>query len=161
MAAPEVPLRYVGIDRSSAAFRLMKQMGWEEGEGLGKEKQGIGTEKPNAWAFDTTQFDSILKKLKVQAVEINKDEDDEKDEKKAASKPSPAKENQDAAVKFTRPQGRYKKREKGKLVHAYSSQDLEGILVNRAKSPEIDHAEEVSEEANSIEIHLPDVEGNF
>lgn len=26
---------------------------------------GIGTEKPNAWAFDTTQFDSILKKLKV------------------------------------------------------------------------------------------------
>ncbi|KAL0330029.1 UNVERIFIED_CONTAM: G-patch domain-containing protein 1 [Sesamum radiatum] len=173
MAAPEVPLRYVGIDRSSAAFRLMKQMGWEEGEGLGKEKQGIkgyvrvknkqdtlgiGTEKPNAWAFDTTQFDSILKKLKVQAVEINKDEDDEKDEKKAAAKPSPAKENQDSAVKFTRPQGRYKKREKGKLVHAYSSQDLEGILVNRAKSPEIDRAQEVSEEANSIEIHLPDME---
>ncbi|KAK4389246.1 G-patch domain-containing protein 1 [Sesamum angolense] len=174
MAAPEVPLRYVGIDRSSAAFRLMKQMGWEEGEGLGKEKQGIkgyvrvknkqdtlgiGTEKPNAWAFDTTQFDSILKKLKVQAVEINKDEDDEKDEKKAAAKPRPAKENQDTAVKFTRPQGRYKKREKGKLVHAYSSQDLEGILVNRAKSPEIDRAQEVSEEANSIEIHLPDMEG--
>ncbi|KAK4435402.1 G-patch domain-containing protein 1 [Sesamum alatum] len=172
MAAPEVPLRYVGIDRSSAAFRLMKQMGWEEGEGLGKEKQGIkgyvrvknkqdtlgiGTEKPNAWAFDTTQFDSILKKLKVQAVEINKDEDDEKDEKKAAAKPSPSKENQDEVVKVTRPQGRYKRREKGKLVHAYSSKDLEGILVNRAKSPEIDHAQEVSEEANSIEI-IPDME---
>ena len=26
---------------------------------------GIGTDIPNAWAFDTTQFDSILKKLKV------------------------------------------------------------------------------------------------
>lgn len=26
---------------------------------------GIGTEIPNAWAFDTAQFDSILKKLKV------------------------------------------------------------------------------------------------
>lgn len=26
---------------------------------------GIGTEKPNNWAFDTTQFDNILKKLKV------------------------------------------------------------------------------------------------
>ncbi|KAL7168563.1 hypothetical protein ACSBR2_038908 [Camellia fascicularis] len=31
-------------------------------------------------------------------------------------------------VKSTRPQGRYKKRERGKLVHAYSSEDLGGIL---------------------------------
>ncbi|CAK7335608.1 unnamed protein product [Dovyalis caffra] len=88
MAAPEAPLRYVGIVRESPAFRLMKQMGWEEGEGLGKDKQGIkgyvrvknkqdttgvGVEKPNNWAFDTTQFDSILKRLKVQAVQ-SKDE---------------------------------------------------------------------------------------
>jgi len=26
---------------------------------------GIGLEKPNQWAFDTTQFDNILKRLKV------------------------------------------------------------------------------------------------
>lgn len=26
---------------------------------------GIGNEEPNNWAFDTTQFDNILKKLKV------------------------------------------------------------------------------------------------
>lgn len=26
---------------------------------------GIGLEKPNEWAFDTTQFDNILKRLKV------------------------------------------------------------------------------------------------
>ena len=26
---------------------------------------GIGVEKSNPWAFDTTQFDNILKKLKV------------------------------------------------------------------------------------------------
>ena len=26
---------------------------------------GVGVEKPNNWAFDTTQFDSILKRLKV------------------------------------------------------------------------------------------------
>ncbi|KAK6158279.1 hypothetical protein DH2020_005593 [Rehmannia glutinosa] len=192
MASPEAPLRYVGVDRSSAAFRLMKQMdlfrlymltmlldhdavveGWEEGEGLGKEKQGIkgyvrvknkqdtsgiGTEKPNAWAFDTSQFDNILKKLKVQAVDINMDRADEKDGQEADAKLSPSKDNKDSVVKVTRPQGRYKRREKGKLVNAYSSQDLEGILVNRAKSPEANHAVEVSEEEKLIEIHLPDME---
>ncbi|KAF7843562.1 G patch domain-containing protein 4-like isoform X1 [Senna tora] len=58
----------------------------KEGEGLGKEKQGIkgyvrvqnkhnttgiGVDKLNNWAFDTTQFDSIFKRLKVQAVQSN------------------------------------------------------------------------------------------
>ncbi|KZV15368.1 hypothetical protein F511_20353 [Dorcoceras hygrometricum] len=139
MATPEVPLRYVGVDRSSAAFRLMKQMGWEEGEGLGREKQGIkgyvrvknkqdtlgiGSEQPNAWAFDTTQFDNILKKLKVVM------SSDEKDEVKSASESVLSIDKQETATKVTRPQGRYKKREKGKLVHGYSSQDLEGILVS-------------------------------
>ncbi|KAL3844546.1 hypothetical protein ACJIZ3_001949 [Penstemon smallii] len=173
MATPEVPLRYVGIDKSSAAFRLMKQMGWEEGEGLGKEKQGIkgyvrvknkqdtlgvGNEKPNAWAFDTTQFDSILKKLKVQSVEINIDEEDEKDEMKEAATAAPSKDNQDTVAKVTRPQGRYQKREKGKSVRAYSSKDLEGILVSRPKSPEISFAQEVSEGGES-EIQVLDLEG--
>ncbi|CAI9755476.1 unnamed protein product [Fraxinus pennsylvanica] len=177
MSAPEAPLRYVGIDRNSAAFRLMKQMGWEEGEGLGKEKQGIkgyvrvenkqdtlgiGTEKPNAWAFDTTQFDSILKKLKVQAVEINNDKVDKKDKAKAkkveAKKQNKAsKDNHDTAVKVTRPQGRYKRREKGKLVQAYSSQDLEGILVKKVKSPDISNDQDVSKEAESMKIQVPDI----
>ncbi|KAK1297841.1 hypothetical protein QJS10_CPB14g01216 [Acorus calamus] len=40
-AAPEAPICYVGVSRCSPAFRLMKQMGWEEGGGLGKAKQGI------------------------------------------------------------------------------------------------------------------------
>ncbi|EYU23424.1 hypothetical protein MIMGU_mgv1a012511mg [Erythranthe guttata] len=173
MAEPEAPLRYVGVDRSSAAFRLMKHMGWEEGEGLGKEKKGIkgyvrvknkqdtlgiGTEKPNAWAFDTTQFDSILKKLKVQAVTINKDEVDDKDEEIVAEKCSPSKDKKETVVKVTRPQGRYQKREKGKLVHAYSARDLEGILVNRAKSPKTNYASDASEEEKSIEINLLDIE---
>ncbi|RVX04141.1 hypothetical protein CK203_015547 [Vitis vinifera] len=142
MAAPEAPLCYVGIARQSAAFRLMKQMGWEEGEGLGKDKQGIkgyvrvqnkqdtlgvGVEKPNNWAFDTAQFDSILKKLKVQAVETN-DEVDEKNDVQAGKESDASKDVKDPVVKVTRPQGRYKRREKGKLVHSYSSKDLEGIL---------------------------------
>ncbi|KAD5508358.1 hypothetical protein R6Q59_031083 [Mikania micrantha] len=141
MAAPEAPLCYVGVARKSAAFRLMKQMGWEEGEGLGKEKQGIkghvrvtnkqdtvgiGLDKPNAWAFDTTQFDGILKKLKVQATVIEHDEDDDIETE------SP-KEDSKTTVKATRPQGRYKRREKGKHVRAYSAKDLEGILVKKVE----------------------------
>ncbi|GFZ01334.1 D111/G-patch domain-containing protein [Actinidia rufa] len=149
MAAPDAPVCYVGIERKSAAFRLMKQMGWEEGEGLGKDKQGIKgyvrvknkqdttDEVKNNWAFDTAQFDSILKRLKVQAAEINdkavKKDDDQDDDNDVGTEPNASKDSKDAAVKATRPQGRYKKRERGKFVHAYSSEDLEGILVKKAE----------------------------
>ncbi|KAJ0619293.1 putative G-patch domain-containing protein [Helianthus annuus] len=141
MAAPEAPLCYVGVARKSAAFRLMKQMGWEEGEGLGKEKQGIkghvrvsnkqdtvgiGLDKPNAWAFDTTQFDGILKKLKVQATTVVEQDDDD------LETDSPKKDGK-TTVKATRPQGRYKRREKGKHVRSYSAKDLEGILVKKVE----------------------------
>nr|KJB52199.1 hypothetical protein B456_008G250200 [Gossypium raimondii] len=147
MAAPEAPLRYVGIPRQSAAFRLMKQMGWEEGEGLGKDKQGIksyvrvknkqdtiagvGLEKPNPWAFDTAQFDSILKRLKVQAAQIN--DEAEKNENQELTETNVSNDSEGQVVKATRPQGRYKKRERGKLVQAYSSEDLEGILAKRVE----------------------------
>ncbi|XVF51414.1 hypothetical protein PTKIN_Ptkin04bG0183500 [Pterospermum kingtungense] len=146
MAAPEAPLCYVGIARQSAAFRLMKQMGWEEGEGLGKDKQGIkgyvrvknkqdttgvGLDKPNPWAFDTAQFDSILKRLKVQAVQTN--DEAKKNENQVETKTDVSNDSEEQAVKATRPQGRYKKRERGKLVHAYSSKDLEGILAKKVE----------------------------
>ncbi|KAJ6703543.1 G PATCH DOMAIN CONTAINING PROTEIN [Salix viminalis] len=154
MAAPEAPLRYVGIVKESPAFRLMKQMGWEEGEGLGKDKQGIkgyvrvknkqdttgvGVEKPNNWAFDTTQFDSILKRLKVQAVQSNDEvfprptealKENSNEEKTEADATNDAKEQ---VVKATRARGRYHKRERGKLVNAYSSKDLSGILVKKSE----------------------------
>ncbi|GAY39188.1 hypothetical protein CUMW_042430 [Citrus unshiu] len=145
MAVPEASPCYVGVARKSAAFRLMKQMGWEEGEGLGKDKQGIkgyirvknkqdstgiGVDKPNPWAFDTAQFDSILKRLKVQATQTN-DEADKDD----APVETGTIDSQDQIVKATRPQGRYKKRERGKLVRGYSSKDLEGILVRKVEEP--------------------------
>ncbi|XP_022760686.1 uncharacterized protein LOC111306919 [Durio zibethinus] len=147
MAAPEAPLCYVGIARQSAAFRLMKQMGWEEGEGLGKDKQGIkgyvrvknkkdttgvGLDKPNPWAFDTAQFDSILKRLKVEQATQNNDEADN-NENQVEAKMDVSNDTEEQVVKATRPQGRYKKRERGKLVHAYSSKDLEGIFAKKGE----------------------------
>ncbi|KAF8413233.1 hypothetical protein HHK36_001209 [Tetracentron sinense] len=180
MTAPEAPLCYVGVARQSAAFRLMKQMGWEEGEGLGKDKQGIkgyvkvknkqdttgvGLDKvANAWAFDTSQFDNILKRLKVQAAEINEaetnDEVVEKNEIQEGTKNCASKEDQDPIVKVTRPQGRYKKRERGKLVHAYSSKDLEGILVKKVESPQTNLEVSELESTKAFEFHVFDVEGN-
>ncbi|KAJ4877150.1 D111/G-patch domain-containing protein [Raphanus sativus] len=175
MAAPEAPVKYVGILKESAAFRLMKSMGWEEGEGLGKDKQGIkgyvrvknkqdttgvGVDKPNPWAFDTTQFDNILKKLKVQAAPIKKDDASEKEAESddEAGKSEPVKPN---VAKVTRPQGRYKRREKGKLVNSYSSKDLEGILVKRTEEPSPAVCD-IADDAMEIEIisedQHPDVE---
>ncbi|KAH9775356.1 G-patch domain-containing protein 1 [Citrus sinensis] len=148
MAVPEASPCYVGVARKSAAFRLMKQMGWEEGEGLGKDKQGIkgyirvknkqyttgiGVDKPNPWAFDTAQFDSILKRLKVQATQTNDEAD--KDDAPVETGTEGTIDSQDQIVKATRPQGRYKKRERGKLVRGYSSKDLEGILVRKVEEP--------------------------
>lgn len=144
MAAPEAPVCYAGVQRESAAFRLMKQMGWEEGEGLGKDKQGIkghirvknkqdftgvGLEQASKnWAFDTTQFDNILKRLKVHVAEPNHGEMEESN----SAKDSPVEILKvDLSVKATRPQGRYKKREKGKSVKTYSEKDLQGILVSK------------------------------
>ncbi|KAL0914055.1 hypothetical protein M5K25_017554 [Dendrobium thyrsiflorum] len=148
MASPEAPLCYAGVARQSAAFRLMKQMGWEEGEGLGKEKQGIkrhvgvknkqdtkGVGLDNAannWVFDTSQFDNILKRLKVQVAQP----DDKEMLGKGGTQINGETEilELDEAVKATRPQGRYKKRERGKAVNAYSEKDLQGILGNKLEN---------------------------
>nr|VDD29406.1 unnamed protein product [Brassica oleracea] len=169
MAAPEAPVKYVGILKESAAFRLMKSMGWEEGEGLGKDKQGIkgyvrvknkqdttagvGVDKPNPWAFDTTQFDNILKKLKVVSVSFfssglfeNQMEEAESEDEAVKSEPAVSK-----VAKVTRPLGRlYKRREKGKLVNSYSSKDLEGILVKRTEDP----SPAVCDIADTMEIEI-------
>ncbi|KAF4354839.1 hypothetical protein F8388_018043 [Cannabis sativa] len=158
MAAPEAPLCYVGVARQSAAFRLMKQMGWEEGEGLGKDKQGIkghvrvknkqdttgiGLEKPNAWAFDTTQFDGILKRLKVQTAQPD--------------------------AKKTEVEDEYMRRERAKLVHSYSAKDLEGILCPQqakveeptATNPSLSGQVKELEKASEAECHIIFAEGNM
>ncbi|CAL5437543.1 unnamed protein product [Camellia sinensis] len=181
MAAPEAPLCYVGVARKSAAFRLMKQMGWEEGEGLGKDNQGIKghvrvknkqdtagigvDEAKKNWAFDTTQFDNILKRLKVQSTEINDEavqkDDGQEDDTDIGTQSNVSKDSkEDTVVKATRPQGRYKKRERGKFVQTYSSKDLEGILVKKVEEcPQTNYNEDsvlelVEESAN----HVFDVE---
>ncbi|XVF47018.1 hypothetical protein PTKIN_Ptkin03bG0075400 [Pterospermum kingtungense] len=124
MAAPEAPLYYVGIAHQSAAFRLMKQMGWEKGEGLGKDKQGIKAEN---------------------------------NENQVETKTDVSNDTKDQVIKATRQQGRYKKRERGKLVHAYSSKDLEGIPAKKVEessptNPTVDCEMELIETTESVDF---------
>ncbi|KAG6542823.1 hypothetical protein Mapa_015727 [Marchantia paleacea] len=148
----EASVMFQGVAKQSAAFRLMQQMGWEEGHGLGKDLQGmkshirvskksdtsgIGLDakaKAQAnWALNTHAYDSILKNLKVQvAVTVTEDDgdsssSDEDNDDLKKDEVAPVVEE----IKFrkvARPQGRYKKREQGKMVGAYSSTDLAAIL---------------------------------
>ncbi|GKB47696.1 hypothetical protein Tco_0898449 [Tanacetum coccineum] len=80
------------------------------------------------WAFDTKQFDDILKKLNIQAAEIKDDEVVRKEEVRETKSP---KKSNETVIKATRPQGRYKRKEREKRVDAYSAQDLEGILAKK------------------------------
>ncbi|KAK4797044.1 hypothetical protein SAY86_029370 [Trapa natans] len=179
MAAPEGPLCYVGIARQSAAFRLMKQMRLYVGVGGRRETRegqardqrfvrvknkqdttGVGVEKPNQWAFDTTQFDGILKRLKVQSAETS--EEAEKDNSQVQNETIDS-IDQTPSVKTTRARGRYQKREKGKLVKVYSSQDLEGILVKKSEPVEMDSDADIPSKdggADTLEAHVSIDEGN-
>ena len=41
MTTQEISTRYQGVQKDSAGYKLLKGMGWKEGEGLGASKQGI------------------------------------------------------------------------------------------------------------------------
>ncbi|BBN09636.1 Pin2-interacting protein X1 [Marchantia polymorpha subsp. ruderalis] len=145
----EASVMFQGVAKQSAAFRLMQQMGWEEGNGLGKDLQGmkshirvskksdtsgIGLDakaKAQAnWALNTHAYDSILKNLKVQvAVTATEDGGDSSSSDEDNDDPKKDEVVEETKVrKVARPQGRYKKREQGKMVGAYSSTDLAAIL---------------------------------
>ncbi|KAG0563031.1 hypothetical protein M758_9G189000 [Ceratodon purpureus] len=139
----EAPILYQGVSKESLAFRLMTQMGWEEGSGLGKNKQGIkshvrvrqrkdnsgvGTDEQKKaaanWTVNTHIFDNILKNLKVKAAEPETKEDSSDED----SSDDDSVEVAPVVKKVARPQGRYKRREGGKLVKGYSATDLNAIL---------------------------------
>jgi hypothetical protein len=67
--------------------------------------------------------DSLLLLISVPKEESDETSDDEVPEVKEVN-----------VKKVSRPQGRYKRREGGKLVRGYSETDLKAILVNTATS---------------------------
>lgn len=127
-------------------------MGWQEGEGLGKEKQGItehvrvSKKKDNSgvgidaqqkaasnWTFNTTTFDSILKNLNVIVADTSQEGDNDKQNETVAHDLKLTKSL--PLTKVTRPQGRYKKRELGKVLQGKSQVDLDAILGFGNKPP--------------------------
>ncbi|XP_028090960.1 uncharacterized protein LOC114291113 [Camellia sinensis] len=89
----------------------------------GKKTKGLGKRSKASKDMSGLRTNRTLH----QAAEI-KDEAVEKDDVQDVDTEATTETN--TVVKSTRPQGRYKKRERGKLVHAYSSEDLGGILVS-------------------------------
>lgn len=113
---------YQGMEKNSKAFKLLKSMGWKEGQGLGAQKQGItehvrvkkkfdalgvgAAEQANRlrdWTTGMVSFDSILSGLKeVKAAprpEESEDEEPSEEQKKPIKqKKSKGKKRQDDAV---------------------------------------------------------------
>ncbi|CAI5532362.1 unnamed protein product, partial [Closterium sp. Naga37s-1] len=177
---------FQGVEKDSLGFKLMKNMGWEEGKGLGKNGQGIAThvrvtkkfdtagvgiaeakKETCNWSVNTAVFDDLLKRLNVAVKDSNSRQqqasdssssdssDDESDESrssgegegglkmkkmkkmKKSKKEKEKKEKRKQAEeetelpkrqKLVRPQGRYHRREAGKCVKSYSTNDLSAIL---------------------------------
>ena len=74
--------RFQGVQKESAGYRLLKSMGWEEGQGLGASKQGIkqhirvkknfenwgvgavtAAERARDWSVGMVEFHRVLSNL--------------------------------------------------------------------------------------------------
>jgi Pin2-interacting protein X1 len=96
----------------------------------------------------------------VQSVKAGDDDEAENSEAEVETKVSD--ETRDVVAKATRPQGRYKRRERGKLVQAYSSKDLEGILAkNVEESPQEEEDLKLDDKSEPLdEIETVDYSAN-
>ncbi|KAK8808767.1 hypothetical protein WA538_002328 [Blastocystis sp. DL] len=134
------------VESSSKSFgmKMMKMMGWKEGEGLGKdgdgqqthiqmrkrpENQGLGvSENENNKVFISTidNFNDVLQNLKKEhSNEIEKMKKAEKKLKKKEKKQKEKKEKKHHKPKVTH---KYQKILKNKTVSNYSAEDLNAIL---------------------------------
>lgn len=135
---------------------MMAKMGWNKGNGLGKEQNGsvnfiqiryknnangLGFDglKDNQWTENESQFDNLLKSLNGNPGS-------------AEEQTKPERQSLEEKSKASRARVHYKKFTRGKDVHKYSEKDLANILgkktlieVTEVKAVD-EEVEEVSEE---------------
>eukprot|EP00889_Picochlorum_renovo_P008518 jgi/Picre1/35548/NNA_003009.t1 len=138
-----VGTRYQGVQKESAGYKLLKSMGWNEGEGLDWSNnmsefhrvlsslseitsKHAGSSSSSSEEDDDDTVVASPKKSKSAEGEARKSKKkkDGKKKKKAGKKKDSKKEEKKKASHI----GRFKRREHAKMVKGYSSSDLAAIL---------------------------------
>lgn len=140
-------------------------MGWQKGNGLGKNQQGnldfiqvryknnefgLGFNglKDDQWTETESNFDSLLKQLNNNSNQASSNSNSDQDE---SSKKKSVKSLEEKS-KLSRARVHYRKFTRGKDVHKYSEKDLANIFGKKSlNEDEVKKEEEVKKEAEIVD----------
>eukprot|EP00899_Mesostigma_viride_P026566 jgi/Mesvir1/7094/Mv09202-RA.1 len=152
---------FQGVAKTQFGYKLLQQMGWEEGKGLGAAENGItehirvrkktngagigldkATKERMDWTANTSVFDNILRSLSEVKTDSPRPDGNAVAAKQSSSSSSSSEEERAEEEvkpkKLARHQGRYHKHQKAKLTHSYSGEHLNEILGGLRPSEDAD-----------------------